>query len=180
MIMEVLKTLEIICAVDKGWNIGYCGHMLCRISNDLKRFKQLTTGHIIIMGRKTLESLPGGQALPGRINIVLTRNKEYKQDNAMTINSLKELFTLLNKINPNRKLTNFVIGGEQIVRQLLPYCGKAHITKILKEFKEVDTTIPNLDQEEGWIMESQTNTFIENGLTYKYVTYTNNDKNPSL
>jgi len=178
MIMEVLKTLVIICAVDKSWNIGYCGHMLCEIPGDLKRFKQLTTNHIIIMGRKTLESLPGGQALPGRINIVLTRNKKYKQDNIMTINSLEELFTLLNKINPDRKLTNFVIGGEQIVRGLLPYCNKAYITKILKEFPKADTTIPNLDQEEGWMMLSQTNTFTENKLTYKYVTYTND--NPPL
>lgn len=171
--------MVIICAVDKAWNIGYCGRMLCRIPSDLKRFKQLTTGHIIIMGRKTLESLPGGQALPGRVNIVLTKNKEYKKDNIIVINSLQELFTLLNKINPQKELTNFVIGGEEIVRQLLPYCKKAYITKILKEFTKADTTIPNLDQEEGWEIKSQTNTFTENKLTYKYTIYTNNNT-PSL
>lgn len=172
--------MVIICAVDKAWKIGYCGQMLCRIPNDLKRFKRLTTGHIIIMGRKTLESLPGGQALPGRINIVLTRNKKYKKDNIITIGSLEELFTLLNEINPNKELTNFVIGGQQTVRQLLPYCNKAYITKILKEFPKADTTIPNLDQEQGWKIKSQTNTFTQNRLTYKYITYTKSNKETSL
>ena len=163
--------MEIICAVDEYWNIGYCGQMLCTISEDLRRFKQLTTGNIVIMGRKTLESLPGGEALPGRINIVLTRNKEYSKENIMVVNSLEELFTLLKKINPKGELTNFVIGGGEVVRQLLPYCNKAYITKVLRQFRETDTSIPNLDHELRWTLERETHTFTENNLTYKYVTY---------
>lgn len=163
--------MVIICAVDEYWNIGYCGHMLCEIPGDLKRFKQLTTGHIIIMGRKTFESLPKGEALPNRINIVLTRNARYAPDNTMVVNSFEELFTLLKKINPKGTLTNFVIGGGDIVRGLLPYCHKAYITKISKIFRKADTSIPNLDYETGWGLEGETGQLTGNGLTYRYVTY---------
>ncbi|HHX62936.1 MAG TPA: dihydrofolate reductase [Epulopiscium sp.] len=161
----------ILCAVDERWNIGYQGDLLCKISADLKRFKKLTIGNIMIMGRKTFESLPGGKALPGRINIVLTKNKNYVRDDIIVVNSLEELLICLNKINPNNELTNYVIGGGEIVRQLLPYCSEAYLTKILKTFTEADTNIPNLDLESGWLVTEETDLFTENGLTYKYTTY---------
>lgn len=163
--------MVIICAVDQGWNIGYRGDMLCKISGDLKRFKRLTTGNIIIMGRKTFESLPGGKVLPERTNVVLTRNKDYAPDHTMVVHSLKELFALLEKINPKGTQTNFVIGGGDVVRELLPYCNKAYITKILKRFEKADTSIPNLDLESRWRLEEETEEFAENGLTYKYASY---------
>lgn len=82
----------LIFAVDNNWNIGYNGDMLFKISEDLKRFKEITVGNIIIMGRKTFESLPYKKALPNRINIIITRDKEYKGENIMVVNSLEQLF----------------------------------------------------------------------------------------
>lgn len=161
----------IICAVDKQWNIGYQGDLLCKISADLKRFKKLTTGNIMIMGRKTFESLPGGKALSGRINIVLTKNKNYIRDNIMVVNSVEELFVSLKKINPHNELTNYVIGGGEIVCELLPYCTQAYITKILKTFTQADTNMPNLDLESGWKVTKESKIFTENTLAYQYVNY---------
>ncbi len=161
----------IICAVDEHWNIGYHGDLLCKISADLKRFKQLTTGNITIMGRKTFESLPGAKALPDRINIVLTKNKNYTRDNIIVVNSTEELFISLNKINPNNELTNYVIGGGEIVRELLAYCSQAYITKILETFAQADTEIPNLDSESGWLVKRESEVFQENDLAYQYVNY---------
>lgn len=83
---------------------------------------------IIIMGRKIFESLPDRKALPNRINIVITKDKEYKVDSVTVINSVDELFPLLKKINPNDEMKNFVIGGGNIVRQMVSYCNKAYIT----------------------------------------------------
>ena len=74
---QYTANMILLFAVDTNWNIGYKGALLVKISNDLKRFKKLTTGNIIIMGRKTFESLPGRKALPNRVNIVMTRDKDY-------------------------------------------------------------------------------------------------------
>lgn len=163
--------MVIICAVDRNWNIGYKGQMLCRIPGDLKYFKDLTKDNNIIMGRKTLESLPQGKALPCRTNIVLTTNKEYMGKDIICVHSLEALLTLLKKINPENKLTNFVIGGGEVVDLLLPYCNKAYITKIEKTFEKSDTLIPNLDEKINWIVDKESKQFVENGLSYRYVIY---------
>ena len=162
----------ILCAVDQEWNIGCDGQLLCKISADLKRFKELTTGNIMIMGRKTFDSLPGGKALPNRTNIVFTKNKDYTQENTLVVRSTKELLTLLKEINPNNKQTNYVTGGGEIVRELLDHCTGAYITKIAKTFSEADTNIPNLDQESDWELTEESEMFTENTIEYQYVNYT--------
>lgn len=163
--------MTIICAVDQDWNIGYQGDMLCHITEDLKRFKQLTTGNIIIMGRKTLESLPQGQALAGRTNIILSKNKAYTREDTLVVHSLEALFELLGKINPRGKQINYLIGGGEIISQLLPHCTQAQITKIHTTFQKADTSIPNLDQEAGWAIMKVGEEFTEKDLTYNYLTY---------
>lgn len=161
----------LLFAVDNNWGIGYKGDLLTRISEDLKRFRRLTMGNIIIMGRKTFESLPDSKPLPNRINVVITRDKDYSAEGVKVVNSTEELFKLLKEINPNDKMDNFVIGGGNIGRQLIPYCNKAHITKIFKSFENVDTTFPNLDLYDDWEIIDESSVHKQDDLEYKYVEY---------
>lgn len=161
----------LIFAVDNNWHIGYGGKMLAELSEDLKRFRKLTEGHIIIMGRRTLEAIPGQNPLPGRINILVTRSKEFENKGFHIINDLEDLFPLLHQINPDGEKKVFVTGGETIVRALLPYCNKAYITKILKAFKKADTSIPNLDLDRHWEILNESEIYEQGDLKYKYVDY---------
>lgn len=161
----------LIFAVDNNWNIGYDGDLLYKISEDLKRFRRLTEGNIIIMGRRTFESLPDKKALPNRINIVITRDKEYKAEGAIVINSLEELFPLLKELNPNNEMENFIIGGGEIAKQTISYCNKAYITKIFKFFENADTFIPNLDLLDDWKIVKESQVYKQDDLEYKYVDY---------
>lgn len=104
--------MQAIVAVSQSWGIGKDGHLLFRISADLQRFKALTTGHTVIMGRKTLESLPGGRGLPNRRNLVLTRQKRFIPDRAEAVHSLEELLALAGS-------DAFVIG---VVRRYTSSC----------------------------------------------------------
>lgn len=167
----MINNMILIFAVDNNWNIGYDGDMLYKVSEDLKRFRMLTTGNIIIMGRKTFESLPDKKALPDRINIVITREKDYKRKDIITINSIEELFPLLKKLNPRDEMKNFVIGGGNIGRQLMPYCNRAYITKLLRTFDNADTFLPNLDLDNDWKIVKESPIYKQDDLEYKYVDY---------
>ena len=103
--------LKAIVAVDKKWNIGRDGDLLTHLPKDLKRFKKLTKGQFIIMGRKTLESLPGGKPLPGRVNIVLTRDKEYRNKDVIIVYSFDELFDLIKVLNNSLTDKDFLVCG---------------------------------------------------------------------
>ena len=155
--------MQAIVAVSQSWGIGKGGHLLFRISADLQRFKALTTGHAVIMGRKTLQSLPGGRGLPNRRNLVLTRQANFSPDRAETVHSLKELLTLADS-------DAFVIGGQEVYEQLLPYCTRVHITKVLSD-PEADAFFPDLDKLPGWKVASAGEMLTENGLSFQYVEY---------
>lgn len=161
----------LIFAVDNNWNIGYDGDLLYKISEDLRRFRSLTEGNIIVMGRRTFESLPDKKALPNRINIVITRDNEYRAEGAIVINYLEELFPLLKELNPNNEMKNFIIGGGEIAKQTISYCNKAYITKILKSFEKADTFIPNLDLLDDWKIVKESEVYRQDDLEYKYVDY---------
>ena len=161
----------LLYAVDGNWGIGYEGDLLCKISEDLKGFKKLTTDNIIIMGRKTFESLPGGKALPNRVNVVLTKDKSYKRDNIEVVNSLDEMFELLKDIDPNEEKKRFVIGGGNVGILLLPYSNKGYITKVFKCFDQIDTTFPNLDEDKEWKVTKESEVKSQDDLDYKYVEY---------
>ena len=163
--------MKMIFAVDESWNIGYDGDMLFKISKDLQRFRSLTETNIIIMGRKTFESLPDQKALPNRINIVITRDAEYRAEDILVVTSIDELFLLLEVINPDNKMVNFVIGGGNIAHQLLQYCNYAYITKVLRSFDATDTLIPNLDEDQDWIVVKETEYYMQDDLMYNYVDY---------
>jgi len=134
----------LIVAVDKNWGIGKDGGLLCHLPEDLKYFKEKTTGSVIVYGRKTLETFPGGKALPKRVNIVMTRDKDFFKEGVTAVNSVEELLEELKKYED---MDVFVCGGAEVYRQLLPYCDRAYITHIYKGF-EADAFMPAL--EEGW------------------------------
>lgn len=158
-------------AVDNNWNIGIDGGMLVSISKDLRRFRETTEGNIVVMGRRTLEAIPGKKALPNRENIVVTRNKDFKDEGFHLLNDLDKLDELVKEIDPEGKMEVFVTGGESIVRQLMPKCNRAYITKILKSYDKSDTAIPNLDQSSEWKVIEESEVHSEGDIMFKYVDY---------
>ena len=123
--------MNLIVAVDKNWGIGYENKLLVSIPSDMKFFRQMTTGKVVVMGRKTLESFPNGLPLQNRINIVLTRNEDYKVKGTVICHTPEEVMEELKKYNTEDV---YIIGGESIYRQFLPYCSTAHVTKIDHEY----------------------------------------------
>ena len=159
--------LKMIVAVADGWAIGYKGDLLARISTDLKRFRELTTGNAVIMGYKTLLSLPGGKPLKNRDNIVLYPD-DIEIEGARVVHSLEEAVSVCYDIKDKDV---FVIGGGSVYNQLLPYCDTAYITKIDKHY-EADTFIPNLDEMPEWKVEEESEQYYDtDGTPYRYVTY---------
>lgn len=157
--------MNLIVAVDKNWSIGNQGQLLVSIPEDKKLFREETIGKVIIMGRKTLESLPGKQPLYGRTNIVLTRNQAYKAKGAIICHSFSEVMEELKKY---RKEDCFIIGGQSIYEQFLPYCNTAHVTYI-DYLYSADTHFPNLDNDAGWEMtaESDEQTYFDLCYTFR-------------
>lgn len=157
----------LIAAVDKNWGIGRDNKLLKRIPEDLKRFAELTRGNIIVVGRKTLETFKDKKPLPDRINVVMTRDRNYACEGAVIVHDLEELSNYIDC----KACKVFVAGGESIYKLLLPYCSKALITKI-DEAYEADTHLVNLDETfgfkktfEGEWQESSA------GVRFKYVDY---------
>ncbi len=156
--------MKLIVVADKNWAIGNEGKLLCHLPGDLKYFKERTTGKIVVMGRKTLESLPGGRPLPKRKNIVLTRNQSFAKEGCTVVHSIEEL---LKKYSDEDVM---VIGGGEIYCKLLPYCEGCYVTKIDAEF-EADTYIPNLDESADFELVWQSEDKKENGITYRFTEY---------
>lgn len=164
--------MNLIVAVDEKWNIGYKGNLLERIPADMKQFREKTTGKIVVMGRKTLESFPDQKPLPYRTNIVLTRQKSYDGKGSIILHSYDELFDELKKY---KRDDIFVIGGGEVYRSLLRYCHTAYITKFHNTY-EADTTFPNLDKDINWTLISQEGSFFHrNDLKYSYLVYKNRE-----
>ena len=140
--------MKAIVAADRNWGIGYQNRLLVSIPSDMKFFRQTTTGHVVVMGRKTLESFPNGLPLKNRTNIVLTANKDYAVKDAIIVHSEKELLEELKKYDTDEI---YVIGGESVYRMMLPYLDTIYVTKIDHAF-QADTFFPNLDELEDWEM----------------------------
>jgi dihydrofolate reductase len=145
--------LNIIAAVDENWGIGYQGRLLVQIPMDQKLFRQETMGKVVIMGRKTFESLPGQRPLDGRINIVLSTKPDFAPKGVHVTGSVEETLALLERYKQKncREEDIFVVGGEQIYRAFLPYCDTAHITQIEYNYT-ADTHMVNLEESPEWEM----------------------------
>ena len=159
--------MNIIVAVDKNWGIGKDNRLLVSIPADMKFFRTTTTGKVVVMGRKTLESFPGGQPLKNRTNIVLTRDVNYKVKDAVIVHSVEELLEELKKYDSEEV---YVIGGDSVYSAMLDHCDTAYVTKIDCAY-EADTWFPNLDEREDWspAEASEEQTYFD--LEYQFVKY---------
>lgn len=159
--------MNIIVAADKNWGIGKDNKLLVSIPADMKFFRETTTGNVVVMGRKTLESFPGGLPLKRRTNIVLTKDVNYQVKDAVLVHSVEELLEELKKYDSE---SVYVIGGDSVYRQLLPYCDIAHVTKIDYAY-EADSYFPNLDEDPQWEVaaSSEEQTYFD--LEYTFVKY---------
>lgn len=159
--------MNMIVAVDRNWAIGNKDRLLVSIPNDHKHFREETTGKVVVLGRKTLQTFPQGQPLKNRTNVILSRDRNYRVKDAVVVHSVEELLEELKQYDTEDV---YVIGGESTYRQLLPYCDVAHVTKIDHAY-EADTYFPDLDREEGWgiTAESEEQTYFD--LAYTFVRY---------
>lgn len=159
--------MKAIVVVDNHWGIGKDGQLLAHLPGDLKYFKEKTLGKTIIVGRKTLQSFPGGKPLPGRTNIVLTENLAFEQDQCAICNDLDELFDEIAMLDGEDV---YVVGGACIYEMFLPYCDDVYVTKIQKTF-DADKHFPNLDQSDSFEKTWQSELIEEKGVQYRFEKY---------
>lgn len=159
--------MNLIVAVDKNWAIGNKNKLLVSIPNDLKHFRQETKGKVVVLGRKTLETFPGGKPLEMRTNIILSTKKDYQVKGATVVHSVEEL---LEELKQYKDEDIYIIGGTSIYKQMLPYCNVAHVTKIEHEY-EADSYFPNLDEMPEWQItaDSEEQTYFD--LEYAFYKY---------
>lgn len=159
--------MQLIAAADTRWGIGKDGKLLVSIPADMKYFQSTTSGHTVIMGRKTLESFPGHKPLKNRRNIVLTRQEDYAVEGVEVVTDIEQALDLVKDQNPDEV---FCIGGAEIYRQFLPYCDKALITRIDHVY-DADAYLPDLDRDPDWklVRESEEQIFFD--LTYHFCMY---------
>ena len=156
--------MDVIAAVDQNWAIGKGGDQLCYLPADLKRFQTLTTGHPVILGRKTLATFPGGRPLKNRRNLILSRDPAFAPEGA-------EVFRELDSLRAAAPADSFVIGGESVYRALLGWCGTAYITKIGRAWEGADAFFPNLDGDPAWFVAEEGEPLEHEGIPFRYVTY---------
>ncbi|MBR4723130.1 MAG: dihydrofolate reductase [Clostridia bacterium] len=162
--------MKLIAAVSENWGIGKDNRLLFSIPKDMQFFREKTIGKTVILGRKNLESFPGGKPLKNRTNVVLTRDKNFQRDGVITVNSIDELLKL-DCVDENA----FVIGGESIYRGLLDYCDLCYITKVHETAKS-DKFMVNLDESADWQLLSETEKIEDNGHIISFCVYKRQDR----
>lgn len=159
--------MKLIVAVDKNWAIGNKGGLLVSIPEDMKFFRETTTGKVVVMGKNTLISFPGSKPLKNRENIVIALEKDYKVEGATVVYSIEEALETVKEYNTDDV---YVIGGGSIYKQMLPYCDTAYVTYMDYAY-EADTYFPNLDEDAEWKLdkESEEQTYFD--IEYYFRTY---------
>jgi dihydrofolate reductase len=165
--------ISAIVAVDKDWGIGYQGQLLEHLPPDMKYFKELTMGNIVIMGRKTWDSLPS-KPLPSRTNVVVSSKYCFEasvgRGRAPLVYSNMD-YLIPDLLEPHIK-DIFIIGGGSIYEQLLPYCDTVFLTHIGKDHKNVDTYFPRIDKDPNWEIDTCTELRESvTGIPYAFITY---------
>ena len=141
--------IGLIVALDENNGIGRGGDLLCHLPNDLKHFKRVTSGHTVIMGRRTYESLPKG-ALPNRINVVITSDAADNYPGCIVVRSVEEALT---HCKEGEKI--FIIGGGQLYRATLGLANRLYLTRIHHTFSNTDTFFPEIDFDEWTLTEKE-------------------------
>ncbi len=159
--------MNMIVAVDRNWGIGRDNGLLASVPGDMAFFRKMTTNKVVVMGRKTLESMPGSKGLRNRINYVLTSNKDFAAEGCIIVNSEEELFAELDKYESDEV---FLIGGASLYNKYYDRCEKLYVTKLLADL-DADTYIVNLDEDERYIIAEESELKEENGISYKFCTY---------
>ena len=154
-----------IVAVDKNWGIGKDGEQLIYIPEDLKRFKNFTTGNAIILGRKTMYTFPGSKPLKGRRNLILSRTPDFAPEGAEVFPGLEELMEKVT--DPDN---TYVVGGASVYQTMIGQCDRAYVTKIDAEYP-ADCWFPNLDENPDWVVESEGEWMEHEGIRFRYVNY---------
>lgn len=160
--------MDLVVNVSENWGIGKGGDQLVYISADLKRFRQLTTGKAVILGRKTLSTFPGGRPLKNRTNLILSGSVKAVEGAEV----FPDLSSLLNRLKDCDLQQVSVIGGASVYELLLPYCEKAYITKTYGDY-EADTFFPNLDKMDNWQIVNTGEMLEEDGVKFQYIDYVN-------
>ena len=159
--------MNLIVAVDNNWAIGNKNQLLVRIPNDHKHFREETTGKVVVLGRKTLETFPQGLPLKNRTNIILSKDRNYQVKDAIVVHSIEELLEELKKYDDE---DIYIIGGDSVYKQMLPYCDVAHVTKIDHEY-EADAYFPNLDKDEEWKIAADSDEQTYFDIAYQFLKY---------
>lgn len=159
--------MNAIVAVDQNWAIGNKNDLLIRIPNDQKHFREETTGKVVVLGRKTMETFPQGMPLQNRTNIILTSDINYKVKGAIVVHSIEALLEELQKYNEE---DIYIIGGESVYRQMLPYCKVVHVTKIDRTY-DADSYFPNLDLDEEWHLTADSDEQTYFDIEYYFLKY---------
>ncbi|MCQ2226766.1 MAG: dihydrofolate reductase [Bacteroidales bacterium] len=156
--------ISMIVAIDRNNAIGRGGDQLAYISADLKHFKAVTSGHTIVMGRKTSNALPKG-TLPNRRNIVVSRNADCHIEGAEIVHSVDEAIEI------TRNDDVYVIGGGEVYRQFMPKAERLYVTEIDEQFEDADTFFPTIDMQE-WLLieEGEWQTDEKSGLQFRFKT----------
>lgn len=162
--------IALVAVLDLENGIGKDNKLLCHLPADLSYFKQLTTGHCIVMGRKTFESLPNG-SLPNRKNVIITNNKQFQADGCIIFHSVEEA---IEGLKSEEKV--FVIGGGQIYQQFLNRANLLYITRI-KQIFSADTFFPDIDAQK-WNIKSKTDFTSDekNKYDYSFIIYARNNQ----
>ena len=156
--------MNIIVAVSSNWGIGYKNDLLFRISPDLKRFKKLTMGKTIVMGHNTFKSLPNQRPLPGRKNIIMSRNPRLEIPGVYVANSKEQVMEMVSTEEV------FIIGGSEIYGLFLDDCTRIYLTKV-NAAPVADRFFPNLDEKPKWILESKSEIHCADGYEFMYYVY---------
>ncbi len=158
--------MNLIVAVDENWGIGKNGGLLAHLSNDLRYFKEKTAGKVVVMGRKTLESLPKGEPLPNRINIVISESLE-KKEGCVVCKNKSELDEQLKRYDTQ---DIFVIGGAQVYKELIPECSDFYLTFLYADLG-ADKFIPDVLKISEINKVWESDIIEENGIKYRFTHY---------
>lgn len=159
--------MNLYVTADVNWAIGNNDNLLIQIPRSQKMFLEETKGKVLVMGRKTLSTMPQGLPLAGRTNIILSKNTEFQVKNATVVHSVEELLAELEQY-PSEEI--YVVGGESVYRQLLTYCNVAHVVKLDHAYN-ANKYFPNLDKDSEWKLTADSDELTYFDIAYEFLRY---------